>query len=372
MASARPSLPGAHRVTKRLSQGRFAIYWYAYRGGQLLLKFEGDNEAAAKDAERRGAHSLAAAYAVSRSRPPPEKLHVRDLVTLYKAAPDGFLKLREGKKSTRAKWSPFLDRIVRDFGDLGVAALKAKGIRRELIDWRNGWAATPRTADYAMTVMKRLLSWSLDHELIEANPAATIKGLYSKNRADVIVEPEELAAVVAETSAAAGLAFRLAAATGMRRGDLVDLRWTEVEPFSIRRAANKSTTGRRLTVPLTQDAREILEDLRARRSNSPVASTYVLTSRIGPWTEDGLTSNWVKAAKKAKVAKRLNDLRGTAATNFCRVPLTDEEVADIMAWEPERVRDIRKRYVDPEKIAQGIVERMERADALKKGHAEGA
>ena len=58
-----------------------------------------------------------------------------------------------------------------------------------------------------------------------------------------------------------------------------------------------------------------------------------------------------------------NDLRGTAVTGFAQVPLTDEEIADIMAWEPSRVRAIRKRYVDRARIAQAIAVRMQKAAA---------
>jgi hypothetical protein len=62
------------------------------------------------------------------------------------------------------------------------------------------------------------------------------------------------------------------------------------------------------------------------------------------------------------VDKHFIDLRGTAVTGFCKVALTDEEVADIMGWEPARVRAIRKRYVDRTRIAEGIVTRIQRTD----------
>jgi len=352
-------LPKAHRVRAALAGGRVAIYWYRRRGGPLLMKFEGATIGEALRAEADGVEALIATY--HQPVAPPSPTTVRDLVTLFKAAPEGFLKLR--KSSTQAKWRPWLDQIVEDFGDLPAAALGAKGVRREFVNWRNKWSATPRTADYALQVLRRVLSWALDLELIEANPAAGIKGIYSNNRAEIIVEPHELQAVLKHTSKASGYAFRLAAATGMRRGDLVDLRWSEVSDFSIERGAEKSTSGRRLLVPLTQEARQVLAELRADRAKQKVikadVAQYVLTSRQGQWTPDGLTSNWVKAAKLAGVDKNLNDLRGTGATAFCKVPLTDEEVADIMAWEPTRVRNIRKRYVDREHIAKGIIARIE-------------
>ncbi len=71
---------------------------------------------------------------------------------------------------------------------------------------------------------------------------------------------------------------------------------------------------------------------------------------------------WWKACQKAAVKKHFHDLRGTAATRFSMVPLSDDEVADIMGWEPEHVRRIRKRYVDRDSIVSGIIARMEKAD----------
>lgn len=368
-------LPHAHRVVARLAGGRVGIYWYRRRGERpALATFTGDTMAAALQAERDGVAELTAAF--SQPRALPDATTVRDLVTRFKAAPDGFLKLREG--STRKNWAPWLDRIVGEFGDLPVVALRAKGPKADIIAWRNRWAHQPRTADYGIQVIRRLFSWAMKNELADANPAADIESLYSANRADVIVEPEELALICSRTSPLAALAFRLAAATGMRKGDLIDLRWSEVDEFSIERAANKSTTRRRLLVPLTAEARQVLAELRALNKARAVPSTFVLVSSKGQWSEGGLGTSWDRAAnprsiKGAKtyaagqdlgprVDKHFNDLRGTAVTGFCQVPLTDEEVADIMAWEPERIRAIRKRYVDRTRIAQGIVARIEKSE----------
>ena len=125
-------LPRAHRVVKRLAGERVAIYWFRRRGETpAIARFEGASMAAALAAERAGADDLVAAYDAGRQLP-VSPATVRDLVTRYRAAPDGYLKLREG--STRARWSPWLDRIVEEFGDLPVVALKAKGPRRDIIE----------------------------------------------------------------------------------------------------------------------------------------------------------------------------------------------------------------------------------------------
>lgn len=357
-------LKGAHRVVASLAGGRVAIYWYRRRGQRpAMVTFEGASITEALRAEADGVAAIVQAYEAAPEPPPAQT--VRDLVTLYKhpSAADGWKRVAE---STRATWSPWLDAIITEFGDLPVAALGVRGVRGDIIAWRDTFSHTPRAADTGMQVINRLFNWALNRELIEKNPAAGIEGIYSANRADVIVEPHEVAAVLQHASLHARLAIRLARSTGLRRGDLIDLRWAEVQDFAIDRAANKSTTGRRLVVPLYDEAREVIAELRALNKAAKVPSTYVLTSSRGtPWQKDGLGISWWRAAQKAGVDKHFNDLRGTACTMFCRVPLTDEEVADIMAWEPERVRNIRKRYVDRNRLMAGIIARIEKAEKTK-------
>lgn len=354
-------LKGTNRVRKDLAGGRVAITWYRGRGkgAAQLARFEADGYAEALKLEAAGAADLVAAYN-ARKPLPQMPATVRDLVTRYKAAPDGFLKLREG--STRVNWSPWLDKIRDEFGDVPVELLKAKGVKRDIIDWRNRWADQPRTADYAIQVIRRLFAWAVENELADANPAEGIRGLYKANRAAIIVEADELAAVLAKATDAGRALIRLAALTGMRRGDLIALQWSEVFDGHIERAANKSSTGRRILVPLVQEARDLVAALRAQNKARKIPSTFVLTSARGPWSKGGCDKTWNRAARAAGVAKHFHDLRGTACTNFyLRVErLSDEEAADIMGWEPERCRAIRKRYVDAARIAAGIVERMEK------------
>lgn len=360
MTPAAIQLPGAHRVRMRLAGGkRVAIYWYRQRGGPLLMKFVGATMGEALKAEAEGAQALIDAYATPQARPAPGVIRVRDIVSAFKAAPDGYLSLRA---STRKTWAPMLDYVIEEFGDLTARALGAKGMRKAVIDWRNRYASTPRSADYRIQVLKRVLSWGMDNEMCDTNPALGVGAIYKNNRADEIVEPQELVAILANLSPAARFAVRLAAATGMRRGDLVDLRWSEVSDFSIERSADKSANGVRLLIPLTQEARAVIAELREINAKAKVTPIHVLTSRKGPWHKDGLTSMFVRAAKKAGVAKSLHDLRGTACTRYVMAGLNDEEIAEWFGWEPERIRRIRVRYVDRERVARGIIARLEKRE----------
>jgi hypothetical protein len=83
----------------------------------------------------------------------------RALVTLYKASAD-YNKLAD---STKGNWSPWLDRIADHFGDLRIAQFdRPEKIRSIIRQWRNRFADTPRTADYALQVLSRVLAHAVD------------------------------------------------------------------------------------------------------------------------------------------------------------------------------------------------------------------
>jgi integrase len=147
---------------------------------------------------------------------------------------------------------------------------------------------------------------------------------------------------------------------------LVNLKWADVGPSSISLVTSKSGGTIRATVPLLADARAAIAEIASERERQTkhghVPSSFLLVSHLGtPWKPDGVTQAFLRAAKKAGVHKRLHDLRGTAATRFVvEFEASDEEIADIMGWEQGGVARIRKRYVDGDRIAKGIVARVEK------------
>ena len=359
-------MPGSHRNVRRRSD-KVVIYWQAWRGGPHIGRFEGASMPEALRAEANGAESLARRYAEVRQVGTPKDMIV-GLVHAYKTAPDGFQKL---SRSTQQAWGSWLDEIVDHFGSLPTVGLKSKGVRRQIIEWRNGFADTPRKADYGMQVLRRVLSWSVQNELAEANPALGIPDLYRNDRSAEVVEQGELAAILTKATPPVSRFIRLAAATGLRRGDLSRLRWTDISETSIELATGKSRGRKRIIVPLLPEARTVLAECREAQQafeaaavaagKAPVASMFVLTTHLGgPWSKDGPTGGWIRAAKACEppVQKHLHDLRGTFATLLMGRGLSDEQIADVMGWESKDVAKIRRRYVDRDLIAQQIADRL--------------
>jgi integrase len=90
-----------------------------------------------------------------------------------------------------------------------------------------------KTIGYIHTIIHKALSDAVDAELLARNPAARAKPPRRGRRAASGVQawnPDELAAFLAATahSRLAGI-WRLAAMTGMRSGEILGLRWSDVD-----------------------------------------------------------------------------------------------------------------------------------------------
>jgi hypothetical protein len=141
-------------IAKATAKGR--TYWYAWRGGPRLRGEPGSPE------------FLATYNEAIEKRRLPEPGRFRSLVTLYRAGAD-FKKLAA---STKRNWGPWLDRIIDYFGDLSIAQFdRPEKIRPIIRKWRNRFADKPRTADYGLQVLSRVLAYAVDPlGKIAANP----------------------------------------------------------------------------------------------------------------------------------------------------------------------------------------------------------
>jgi integrase len=337
-------------IAKTRAKGR--TYYYAWRGGPRLRGQPGSPE------------FMASCNEAIESRHTPDPGRFKSLVVLYRASADYKQKLAD---STRKNWSPWLDRIADYFGELRIAQFdRPEKIRKVIRQWRNQWADRPRTADYGMQVLSRVLAYAVDPlGKIAGNPCDGIKRLYSTDRSDIIWTDADVAEFKAARTPKGALACSpelayavdLAAHTGLRLGDLIRLAWSHVGEDAIVLTTGKSKHRREAIIPLYDDLRAVLDRI-------PKRSPTVLTSaRHSPWTQCGLSSavQWVKAVTKWDDRDlHFHDLRGTAATKFYLANLKPREIAEIMGWEEETVEKIIRRYVGRQAATKALIERLNR------------
>jgi integrase len=300
----------------------------------------------------------------------PDTGRFRSLVVLYRASAD-YKALAE---STRKNWSPWLDRIAEYFGDLRIAQFeRPEKIRPIIRRWRNQWVDKPRTADYAMQVLSRVLSHAVDPlGKLAGNSCEGVKRLYGSDRSEIIWTESDIAQLIkAGGSRKIGdkmvqlpcspeilQAVNLASYTGLRLGDLVRLSRSHIGEDAITLATGKSKGRREVLIPLYDELRDVLASI-------PKHSPIILTSRKRrPWRSNALASAFIKAKHAAGMQDRdlhFHDLRGTAATRFYIAGLSVRVIAEIMGWSEDQVERIIRRYVDRAAATKAAIRQLNEA-----------
>jgi integrase len=330
-------------IAKVKSKGR--VYFYAWRGGPRLDGSPGTPE-------------FMSSYARALdSRKPADDGRIRALISLYRGSP-AFTGLAP---TTRKIWNRWLDRIVDRFGEYRVALFDhPEKIKPVILKWRDKYAHTPRTADYAMQVLSRVMAKALEQGKIRANPCEGIKALYKNDRSEIIWTESDLAAIKAVASPSVWHAISLAAHTGLRAEDLRRLSWSHISSEAIVIPTNKSLGHKEAFVPLYASLRSVLAAI-------PKRSIAVLTGDKGLPLKDGPNgSSFNKAFKLAFPEGRdlhFHDLRGTAATRFHSAGLSNKEIGEVLAWEEGHVDKIIGRYVGQSARTAAIIRKLNEHEA---------
>lgn len=353
-------LPGAHRVAFRRA-GSYWIYWYSERGPKraCLWRTKAPTQAEAEAAEQAAASEIAGRYSAAVEYRPARGF-VSSLILDFKTSAEW----KDMAASTQKEWSRHLDAIDSTFGQTSLAGMQRRGARKLIKKWHRGMEATPRKANYALTVLVRLFNWAIDQEDMERNPAANIARIdEGEGRAGVIWTDAELARLLKECRPAMQRAVRLCFLTGLRREDLVRLRWNEIDRAAglIRRPTGKGKKHRRVArIPITAAIADLLDAM-------PKTATQVVTKEDGTAyaTPGSFSKALERPMKRAKVLgpdgglKHLHDMRGTRATLVFAGGMSDAEAENLFAWAPGSGGKMRGIYGDPETIARATVDRLQ-------------
>ncbi len=162
------------------------------------------------------------------------------LITAFLSSPE-FGELGERAKQ---EYRGYLDQMRERFGHLSYDSMS----RRFVIAYRDTMAATPSKANHAIKVLRRLLSYAMDRELIKTNPAAGVKELRTGDGWQPWPEAG-MERFHEEGRGAARLAFMLALYTGQRKADVLAMRWSDITGDGFIRV-KQAKTGTELFIPI--------------------------------------------------------------------------------------------------------------------------
>ena len=352
---------GPHIVAKRKLGQPVRWYVYAWRGGPCVHKQQGGvrPKLTGELIDAIGAARLKMDAQIATGT-------IKSLVTAYRASPEW----KKLAATTQRGWRPWLDKIEAKFGAAPLGVFNDKRIRGDILDWRDEYADRPRSADMAIQVLSRVLSWGVNRGRLDKNHTSGIEQLYDTNRADIIWSDADFASFKEKACVEVREGVELAASTGLRRGDLVKLPWSAIGEHAIIWQTSKSRGEARIVIPLLPETWAVLERIKARHESEmaakpagkrkPLPETILSNSMWRPWTPMGFGSRFHDAKTESGIRVNLHDLRGTFATRCMIAGLTDQEIADILGWNTKDVAMIRVRYVDQARVVVAMAERISR------------
>lgn len=341
----RVELKGLHSVRRRLADGRTATYHYAWRGGPRLEGEPGSPE------------FLASFAAAGKTRKRPQEGTLQGLIAEFRASADH----NRLSASSKRAYAAYIKLIEAEFGDMPIEGLSDPRARGDFKVWRDGMAATPRKADYAWTVLARILSVAKDRGRIAVNPCERGGRLYEADRADLVWTEERLVALFGVASPEVTAVVVAGLWTGQRQGDLLRLAWSAHDGRVIR--LRQSKTGRRVTIPVGAPLAAVI-------AAAPKRGPVMFTSSEGtPWTSDGFRSSFRRACELAGVrGVTFNDLRGTAVTRLAVAGCTEAEIAAITGHSLRDVASILDRHYLSRDVAlaENAIRKLERNERKAK------
>ena len=338
----RIKLVGVHKVKAKLADGTHVHYYYAWRGGPRIK--------AAPNSRAFGIEY----HRLTRAREDaPGKGNVAELIREYLKSP-AYQRLAP---STKKSYDWAINKIEDEFFDLPIHALGEKGARKNLLQWRDSMASTPRAADLIMAVLSKIIAFAVDREDIPKHPLEKVEKLASSSRKDNIWSDAQVASFKAKAPARMVLALELARWTGQRQGDLLKLTWSAYDGTHI--TLRQSKTGARVRVKVAQELKALLD------AQEKTAVT-ILTNRSGvPYTE-GFRSSWAKACELAGVeGVTFHDLRGTFITLAHREGSSIRDIAEVTGHsEKDAEAIIRKHYLAGDSAVTRLENRNKKRDEV--------
>lgn len=351
-----------HFVPRRLASGNVRWHIYAWRGGPNVATHDGRKRPTLSAAE------VDAVATAIKKRHDPDTTTLRYLIRAWRSENPERPSSPEWEKlsaNTKKTWGSQLNRIEEKWGDVPLALFNDPRMIQKIVAWRDSRRATPRAADLGIDVLKALLKYGVHPlALLDKNIAAGITKIYGGGQREEIVWTDEDLLKFERAARELNMlpawdALRLAATTGFRRDDLVTLNDAQVGKFAVVKKAKKSSRRKRrfATMPRIPELDAVLNDL-ARRPRAEGITTILVTAEGRPWHPDTLSKAIARVRDHAGIIhideetgkvreKHLHDARGTFATKLMtQTDLNDAEIADIMAWSPEQVSNIRRVYVD--------------------------
>lgn len=158
-----------------------------------------------------------------------------------------------------------------------ISPILVEKFKREMMarEWKPGYLYQPQTINHFLKCVSRIFEIAIDAGIISVNPTRRVRKLRCDNRRLRFLTRDELTKLLdlcVGRLAHMGDVIRVAVNTGMRRGEILGLRWYNVDLVKREIYVEKTKTGRPRIIPVNPELMEVFTRLKEKSR-----SEYVLT-----------------------------------------------------------------------------------------------
>lgn len=302
----RGDLPYVTVTRKRLASGGVALY-YRYRRHGATVKLPGDP---ANDAQ-----AAALYWKLRRGETEPVRVTtIANLIASYRLSP----RFTELSQAAQRDYGRALDYLTEKAGQVDARRME----RKHIAEMQAAAAETPRTANFRVQVASVLFEHAIDIGWRKDNPAKGVRRL--KGTVPHPPWPRPLVERFrAEADGPELMAFELALSTGQRIGDVLKIRWQDIENGAIRILQGK--TGHEVYAPITPQLQALLD-------RTPRGLGTIVAQRNGkPYPYRTITRR--AEAVRARIGAESyswHGLRKVAAIEIYELTASEDVVGDLM------------------------------------------
>ncbi len=180
------------------------------------------------------------------------------------------------------------------------------------------------TQNRELACLKTLFNKAVEWERVETNPAGKVKKIRENNIKERILSPDEMRRLIDAANPAIRPVLVTALNTGMRRNEILSLRWKNVDLVRGYIFIEDSKSGRSRNVPVNGEVFEALSGLKQD-------GEFVFpNAETGTYVKDVKTA-FKGACERAKIkGLRLHDIRHTAASKMIEAGIDLVTVSKIL------------------------------------------
>jgi len=267
--------------------------------------------------------------------------------TTFAVALDDWLAYKRDRKiklSTQIDYEHMVARYKKVFAERFGERTGPEDVTPEMVeDFREALLAeglSDRTVNKYLTVLHGVFVWGRRHYRLPANPVAGVERRPQAKRANIEVfsRDEVLALVRAAASEQDGAIYLTAAFTGLRLGELLALRWRDVDftnsAVHVRQnftngRVDTPKSGQERTVPMADEVGEVLAKLARRDKHRGDGDLVFCGSSGGHLAGHRLRDRYKAALEEARLRQlRFHDLRHTFGSHAIRTA----DSREVMEW----------------------------------------